>query len=187
MFIFIILLLFVFFSCHTILSCRRLRTELILLRQRGAIKVGNAGERYYSAGTSGVVTCGAGGSLDRPNLETSLACARCCRELGRIINRGAPCRSCRLRVCKSCREFANRTTDWLCIVCHKQMWVLKLKQKKNKKTRKHCCKLFSVLSRSQLKFRVIIIIFLLLNICRLKTNFEMVETQTWKWKKNAFN
>lgn len=87
---------------------RRLRTELQLIRHKGAIKInGGIG----------------GGSLDRPNIETYLSCARCCTELGRIINRGAPCRVCRLRVCKGCREFSTRTTDWVCIVCHKQMWV----------------------------------------------------------------
>lgn len=85
---------------------RRLQTELQLIRHKGAIKInGGIG----------------GGSLDRPNIETYLTCARCCTELGRIINRGAPCRGCRLRVCKGCREFSTRTTDWVCIVCHKQM------------------------------------------------------------------
>lgn len=65
-----------------------------------------------------------GGSLDRPTyIETTRSCSRCGAELGRIINRGAPCRSCRLRVCKGCREFSTRTTDWVCVVCHKQMWV----------------------------------------------------------------
>lgn len=92
-------------------NCRRLRTELQLIRHKGAIKInGGIG----------------GGSLDRPNIETYVTCARCCTELGRIINRGAPCRVCRLRVCKGCREFSTRTTDWVCIVCHKQMWVLML-------------------------------------------------------------
>lgn len=85
---------------------RRLQTELQLIRHKGAINInGGIG----------------GGSLDRPNIETYLTCARCCTELGRIINRGAPCRGCRLRVCKGCREFSTRTTDWVCIVCHKQM------------------------------------------------------------------
>lgn len=53
--------------------------------------------------------------------ETNRRCARCNTELGRITNRGAPCRVCKLRVCKACREFTTRTTDWVCIVCHKQM------------------------------------------------------------------
>lgn len=88
---------------------RRLRTELQLIRHKGAIKI------------NGGIGGGGGGSLDRPNIETYLTCARCCTELGRIINRGAPCRVCRLRVCKGCREFSTHTTDWVCIVCHKQM------------------------------------------------------------------
>lgn len=53
--------------------------------------------------------------------ESNRHCARCSTELGRITNRGAPCRVCKLRVCKACREFTTRTTDWVCVVCHKQM------------------------------------------------------------------
>jgi len=53
--------------------------------------------------------------------DPSRHCARCNTELGRITNRGAPCRVCKLRVCKACREFTSRTTDWVCVVCHKQM------------------------------------------------------------------
>ncbi|KAL9899551.1 bitesize isoform 4-T4 [Glossina fuscipes fuscipes] len=53
--------------------------------------------------------------------ESNRHCARCNIELGRITNRGAPCRVCKLRVCKACREFTTRTTDWVCVVCHKQM------------------------------------------------------------------
>lgn len=53
--------------------------------------------------------------------ESNRHCARCNTELGRITNRGAPCRVCKLRVCKACREFTTRTTDWVCVVCHKQM------------------------------------------------------------------
>lgn len=85
---------------------RLLRAELHCLRKKGAIRATG------------------GGSLDSHNsymIETNQNCSRCRSELGRIINRGAPCRSCRLRVCKTCREFSNRTTDWLCVICHKQM------------------------------------------------------------------
>lgn len=89
-------------NCWT--CSRLLRAELHSLRRRAAIKADAS-------------------SLDRPTIETHRNCARCLCELGRIINRGAPCRSCRLRVCKACREFTNRTTDWVCLVCHKQMWV----------------------------------------------------------------
>lgn len=84
-----------------------LRAELFNLRKaKGNVKALVAG----------------GGSLDRPTyIESTRSCSRCGTELGRIINRGAPCRSCRLRVCKGCREFSTRTTDWVCVVCHKQM------------------------------------------------------------------
>lgn len=83
-----------------------------------------------------------GGSLDRPQIDLNRLennkCARCGIDLGRIVNRGAPCRLCRFRVCKSCREFtqvrkssayshsiAATADDWICIVCYKrkQMWV----------------------------------------------------------------
>lgn len=84
-------------------AIRLLRAELQNLRKRGALKIGS--------------------SLDRPVIiESNRSCARCRTYLGRIINRGAPCRACKLRVCKGCREFTNRT-DWVCIVCNKQMWV----------------------------------------------------------------
>jgi FYVE-type zinc finger len=80
---------------------RLLRAELQSLRQRSALKIGS--------------------SLDRPVIiECNRACARCRTYLGRVINRGAPCRACKLRVCKGCREFTNRT-DWVCVVCNKQM------------------------------------------------------------------
>lgn len=62
-----------------------------------------------------------GSSLDRPIiLDFNRSCARCRNDLGRILNRGNSCRACKLRVCKGCREFTSRT-DWLCVVCHKQM------------------------------------------------------------------
>lgn len=89
-----------FFSFSPI-SYRILRTELQNIRRKGALR-----------------TCG---SLDRPNIESNQSCSRCRCDLGKVINRGATCRCCRLRVCKSCREFFNYSTDWVCIVCHKQM------------------------------------------------------------------
>lgn len=85
------------------ISYRILRTELQNIRRKGALR-----------------TCG---SLDRPNIESNQSCSRCRIELGKVINRGATCRCCRLRICKNCREFFNYSTDWVCIVCHKQMWV----------------------------------------------------------------
>merc|ERR1712008_464489 len=45
-------------------------------------------------------------------------------ELGRIMNRGAFCRACNVKVCKSCREYGlsrgnSGTSDWLCTICYK--------------------------------------------------------------------
>nr|XP_018897966.1 PREDICTED: uncharacterized protein LOC109031092 isoform X1 [Bemisia tabaci]XP_018897967.1 PREDICTED: uncharacterized protein LOC109031092 isoform X1 [Bemisia tabaci] len=55
--------------------------------------------------------------------ELVRACARCRAELGRIINRGALCKMCKLRVCKSCREYftaaTTAPTEWLCTACYK--------------------------------------------------------------------
>ena len=42
-------------------------------------------------------------------------------ELGRIINRGAFCKVCKARVCKGCREYNAKGTDWICTVCHKML------------------------------------------------------------------
>ncbi|KAK9875209.1 hypothetical protein WA026_006000 [Henosepilachna vigintioctopunctata] len=58
---------------------------------------------------------------DNTGPDPDRSCGRCRVELGRVINRGAYCRACRLRVCKSCREYSIRTTDWVCTVCHKRM------------------------------------------------------------------
>ncbi|KRF83374.1 uncharacterized protein btsz isoform X8 [Drosophila virilis] len=51
--------------------------------------------------------------------DSNRHCARCTTELGRITNRGAPCRVCKLRVCKACR--VHHALDWVCVVCHKQL------------------------------------------------------------------
>ena len=59
--------------------------------------------------------------------DPARSCGRCRSELGRIMNRGAFCRSCKVRVCKSCREYGrlkgggSSNHDWLCTVCHKSM------------------------------------------------------------------
>ena len=59
--------------------------------------------------------------------DPARTCGRCRSELGRIMNRGAFCRSCKVRVCKSCREYGRlkgggaSNHDWLCTVCHKNM------------------------------------------------------------------
>lgn len=89
------------FADHLVTARRLLRAELQNLKKRSVLKAGN--------------------SLDNPVIvESNRSCARCRTYLGRIINRGAPCRACKLRVCKGCREFTNKT-DWLCVVCSKQM------------------------------------------------------------------
>lgn len=48
------------------------------------------------------------------------SCSRCRAELGWIVNRGAVCPACRLRVCRACREYTVRTIDWVCTVCYKR-------------------------------------------------------------------
>ncbi|XP_018565614.1 uncharacterized protein LOC108906745 [Anoplophora glabripennis] len=78
-----------------------LKAELQNLRRKGALK---PSADWDSAG---------------PDPDRS--CGRCRVELGRVINRGAYCRACRLKVCKGCREYSFRTTDWVCTVCHKHM------------------------------------------------------------------
>ncbi|XP_037081573.1 synaptotagmin-like protein 5 [Pollicipes pollicipes] len=73
---------------------RRLKAELQQLRRKGALRAGT---------------------------DRGRSCARCLAELGRIMNRGAPCRSCQMRVCKSCREFSNGGHGWVCTVCNKRI------------------------------------------------------------------
>jgi len=73
----------------------RLRAELAMLRRKGVMKVGTD----WTA-------------------DPSRSCGRCRAELGRIINRGAVCRGCSIRVCKNCRDF-SQGQDWLCPVCRK--------------------------------------------------------------------
>ncbi|KAF0293843.1 Synaptotagmin-like protein 5 [Amphibalanus amphitrite] len=73
----------------------RLKSELQMLRLQGVLRPGQAGGR---------------------------TCARCRVTLGRIFNRGAPCRSCRLTVCKDCRQQPTGGRGWVCTVCHKQMF-----------------------------------------------------------------
>lgn len=136
--IFFTMVIISLFSFSLFFFCRLLRAELQNLRRKGAIKQfqGPTGVRSYTTGTCssyvransgsfgggvGFVGGVSGGSLDRPLIDTNRTCARCRTELGRIINRGAPCRSCRDRVCKACREFSTRTTDWVCVMCHKKM------------------------------------------------------------------
>ncbi|XP_022919402.2 uncharacterized protein [Onthophagus taurus] len=80
----------------------RLKAELQSLRRKGAIKATST-------------------DFDSTVPDPDRSCGRCRVELGRVINRGAYCRACRLKVCKGCREYSLRTTDWVCTVCHKHM------------------------------------------------------------------
>ncbi|XP_034525287.1 synaptotagmin-like protein 3 isoform X2 [Ailuropoda melanoleuca] len=45
------------------------------------------------------------------------SCARCQRELGLLLNRGAVCKGCSHRVCSECRVFLRKTSAWKCTVC----------------------------------------------------------------------
>lgn len=93
---------------------RTLRSDLQLLRRKGAIKIN-------------------GGSLDRPIIELKSSCARCRLVFG-YINRGAECISCRFRVCRDCRvSLPHTNNDWVCIVCCKEMWVFSCFQGYKKK------------------------------------------------------
>lgn len=90
-----------------VLFCsRRLKVELQSLRRKGALQA----------------STDAGDGASDPDRS----CGRCRIELGRVINRGAYCRSCRIKVCKACRVYPFRTADWVCTICHKRMWVADL-------------------------------------------------------------
>lgn len=84
-----------------LISFRRLKAELQSLRRKGALRPST--------------------DWDNTGPDPDRSCGRCRVELGRVINRGAYCRACRLKVCKSCREYSCRTTDWVCTVCYKHM------------------------------------------------------------------
>ena len=101
----------------------RLKTELQFLRKKGALKTGG-----HSTGEQQVVTIAAGTDQHHGGGGGGRCCARCRTGLGRIINRGALCKSCRQRVCKACREYnvpkvsgssTSGGTDWVCTVCYK--------------------------------------------------------------------
>lgn len=100
------------------LYCSRLKSELQMLRKRGALKATSATDDrgIGSGGGGGGRSVGGrsalGGGTDR-------CCVRCRMALGRIMNRGALCKCCRQRVCKACREYNVKATDWVCTVCYK--------------------------------------------------------------------
>ena len=83
-----------------------------MLRKRGALKVGAASDDRGLSSGGGRTGGGGGPGGDR-------CCARCRMALGRIMNRGALCKCCRQRVCKACREYNVKATDWVCTVCYK--------------------------------------------------------------------
>uniref|UniRef100_A0A8D8X929 Synaptotagmin-like protein 5 n=1 Tax=Cacopsylla melanoneura TaxID=428564 RepID=A0A8D8X929_9HEMI len=67
-----------------------------------------------------IATPGTESSYGASEVASRGHCALCRTALGRIINRGAPCRICEQRVCKSCREYVRHSaTEWLCSTCHK--------------------------------------------------------------------
>ena len=132
----------IFFS-----SFSKLKTELAMLKKKGLLRpngqlipshahpyynpVHNTSQpshqmqQQYHTGTGGVVLSPVWATAYQDPART---CGRCRSELGRIMNRGAFCRSCKVRVCKSCREYGrlkggsgNSNHDWLCTVCHKNM------------------------------------------------------------------
>lgn len=92
-----------FFSFYS----SRLKSELAMLKKKGALKVSTNG--------------GTGPSPTLWAPDPARACGRCRAELGRIMNRGAFCKVCKCRVCKSCREYNIKGTDWICTVCHKNL------------------------------------------------------------------
>lgn len=116
-----------------LLDCSRLKTELQFLRKKGALKT--AGQEQQQQQQVGVTTtsgAGLGGldphPADHGGHNNGRCCARCRTGLGRIINRGALCKSCRQRVCKACREYtapkgSTNGTEWVCTVCYKTAWV----------------------------------------------------------------
>ncbi|XP_046438742.1 uncharacterized protein LOC124190211 isoform X4 [Daphnia pulex] len=105
----------------------RLKTELQFLRKKGALKTGG-GHTTGDQQQQQVVTIAAGTEQTHGGGGNGRCCARCRTGLGRIINRGALCKSCRQRVCKACREYnvpkatgssTSGGTDWVCTVCYK--------------------------------------------------------------------
>lgn len=113
------------------LTNSRLKTELQFLRKKGALKTGgHTSESQQQQQQQQVVTIA--GDHGGGSSNNGRCCARCRTSLGRIINRGAICKSCRQRVCKACREYnvpkvtggsSTGGTDWVCTVCYKTAWV----------------------------------------------------------------
>ena len=114
-------------------SISRLKAELQFLRKKGALKATSATTTTTAINQQQQQQQPVPSSSSSSS-SNSRCCARCRTSLGRIINRGALCKSCRQRVCKACREYGNgnhpsphqsvagnnnNNTDWVCTVCYK--------------------------------------------------------------------
>jgi hypothetical protein len=118
---------FSYFFSFLLVYNSRLKTELQFLRKKGALKTGGGHTTGDQQQQQQVVTIAAGTEQTHGG-GNGRCCARCRTGLGRIINRGALCKSCRQRVCKACREYnvpkatgssTSGGTDWVCTVCYK--------------------------------------------------------------------
>ena len=117
----------------------RLKSELAMLRKRGLLTNGHHHHHHqHHPGHHHPSHHPPGGHPQNNNTNLNMgfasnlssfwasdpnrSCGRCRSELGRIMNRGAFCRACNVRVCKSCREYGigrNGASDWLCTICYK--------------------------------------------------------------------
>ena len=111
-------LIFLFFS--------RLKSELAMLRKRGLLTNGQSHAMPAMGpppSNSNLTSSFAMGLSNFWASDPNRSCGRCRSELGRIMNRGAFCRACNVRVCKSCREYGlgrnAGASDWLCTICYK--------------------------------------------------------------------
>ena len=111
--------------------CSRLKSELAMLRKRGLLTNGHHGHHHSShhhhpnphqTNNANLNMGFTNGLSSFWASDPNRSCGRCRSELGRIMNRGAFCRACNVRVCKSCREYGigrNGASDWLCTICYK--------------------------------------------------------------------
>ena len=113
-----------------ILFYSRLKSELAMLRRKGLLAANgqpHPGHPSHNNNTTNNLSNNSlsfTNSLGLWNTDPNRSCGRCRSELGRIMNRGAFCRACNIRVCKSCREYGTGrngagASDWLCTICYK--------------------------------------------------------------------
>ena len=102
--------------------CSRLKSELQSLRKRSALRATDVPAVAASSdvGSGACVACVS--PTAKQERENSRCCARCRSGLGRIINRGALCKSCRQRICKACRQYSGAGSDWVCTLCYKNVY-----------------------------------------------------------------